>query len=43
MGKKGKIIIAVGITATAFAVGTAVATVIICRRVYEKHYFIVGD
>lgn len=43
MEKKTKIIIAVGATATAFAVGTAVATFIICRRLYEKHYFTVSD
>lgn len=43
MEKKGKIIIAVAITATALAVGTAAATVVICRRIYEKHYFTVSD
>ena len=43
MEKKGKVIIAVAITATALAVGTAAATVVICRRIYEKHYFTVSD
>ncbi len=43
MEKKGKIIIAVTLTATALAVGTAVATVVICRRIYEKHYFTVSE
>ncbi len=43
MEKKGKIIVAVSITATFIAIGTAVATVEICRRIYEKHYFTVSD
>ncbi len=43
MEKKGKIIIAVSLTATILAVGTAVATVELCRRIYEKHYFTVSD
>ena len=43
MDKKGKIIIAVAVTATALAVGTAVTTVVLCRRIYEKHYFTVSD
>lgn len=43
MEKKGKIIIAVAVTATALAVGTAVTTVVLCRRIYEKHYFTVSD
>lgn len=42
MEKKTKIIIAVGVTATIFAVGTAVTTVILCKRLYDKHYFTVN-
>lgn len=43
MEKKGKIIVAVSLTATILAVGTALATVELCRRIYEKHYFVVSD
>lgn len=39
MEKKTKIIIAVGITAMIFAVGTMTATVILCKRIYDKPYF----
>lgn len=42
MEKKGKIIIAVSISAVAFAVGTAVTMVILCKRIYDKHYFTVN-
>lgn len=42
MEKKTKIIIAVGVTAAVMAVGTAAATVILCKRIYDKHYFTVN-
>ncbi len=42
MEKKGKIIIAVTLTATALAVTTLTATVIVCKKIYDRHYFTVS-
>lgn len=40
MDKKGKIILAVSITSAILAVGSAAAaTVIVCKKIYEKKYF----
>ena len=39
MTKKGKIVLAVSLSATIFAVGSAAAAVMICKKIYEKNYF----
>ena len=43
MTKKGKIVLAVSLSATFIAAGAAAATVIICKKIYEKNYFSVND
>lgn len=42
MTKKGKIILAVSLSATIFVVGSAAAAVMICKKIYEKNYFSVN-
>lgn len=39
MSKKAKIILAVTVSASFVAFGAAAATVVICKKIYEKNYF----
>ena len=39
MTRKGKIILAVTLSSAVIAAGAAAATVVICKRIYEKTYF----
>lgn len=42
MTKKAKIILAVSLSTVAVAASAAAATVVICKKIYEKNYFSVN-
>ena len=39
MTKKSKVILAISITVTVAAVTAAAASVVVCKKIYEKKYF----
>ncbi len=42
MTKKAKIILAVSLSTVAVAASAAAATVVVCKKIYEKNYFSVN-